>query len=264
MSKYLPSLLLFVTTSSVANIYWQPVEQTHSSGHGRQAKQFQLMGEQPEFSSVIEFIHSDLVSAPLDKKNSIVTLKPTGKDSYHALVARQKSDDFQSLAVRYIYNNGRPVGTSPSDLLAVELGGLQIIPSPLPREHWRYESLKTYNFNVVLAGAPLADHPLLATTTLGSNKVVHTDDEGRVQLFIPEDFPEIVPLKRATPAAELQLFSAVEKDGVTYEASLTTAYHASETSWKSVSLGAGVALAGIVFGFVINRRLPEHSRRKVK
>ncbi|MGK0497020.1 hypothetical protein [Neptuniibacter pectenicola] len=264
MGQYLACLLLFVTTSSMANIYWQPIKQDHSGGHGRQAKQFQLKGEQPALNTTIEFIHSDLESAALEQQDGIVTLKPTGKNNYHALIARQTSADFQGLAVRYIYNNGRPVNTSPSDLLALELGGLQITPSPLPREHWEYESLKTYYFKVMLNGRPLANHPLLATTALGSNKVVHTGEGGVVALLIPEDFPTITPQRRATPPAELQLFSSLEKDGITYETSFTSAYHASETSWKSVSLGAGVAFAGLLFGFVVNRRLPEHSRRKAK
>ena len=45
---------------------------------------------------------------------------------------------------------------------------------------------------------------------------------------------------------------------------MTAAYHPSESSWKSVSLGVLVVLIGLVVGFFINRKLPEHNRRKAK
>ncbi|CAG0907144.1 unnamed protein product, partial [Cyprideis torosa] len=55
----------------------EPIKQDHSGGHGRQAKQFQLKGEQPALNTTIEFIHSDLESAALEQQDGIVTLKPT-------------------------------------------------------------------------------------------------------------------------------------------------------------------------------------------
>ena len=270
--KYLPSILLFISSLSFADIYWQPVDNPNASGghgHGRMAKAFQLMGLKEiglkeGTDTAVSYIHSDLQSSDLSLHGDSVHVKSTGKNNYHALVARQKQDDTHRLAVRYIYSNGRPVNTSPSDLLAINLGGLQIVPSPLPREHWKYKSKSLYRFLITFEGEPLAEHGLLATTRFGSNEILHTDQSGFIELVIPEDFPEIIPLKRATPPGEMQLFSSYSHDGKVYEASMTAAYHPSESSWKSVSLGALVVLIGLIFGFYINRKLPEHNRRKAK
>lgn len=263
--KYLPTLLLFISSFSFADLYWQPVDNPNASGgHGRMAKGFQLMGLKAETGTTVSYIHSDLESSELSLHGDAVHLKSTGKNNYHALVARQEQGNEHRLAVRYIYNNGRPVSTSPSDLLALNLGGLQIIPSPLPREHWKYKSNSTFRFQIMFDGKPLAEQALLATTRFGSNEILQTDKLGLIDLVIPEDFPEIIPLKRATPPGELQLFSAYRHEGENYEASMTAAYHPSESSWKNVGLGAVVVLIGLVFGFYINRRLPEHNRRKVK
>jgi len=265
--RFFPLVLVFMSSVSLADIYWQPVESLKGAGghgHGRMAKAFQLMGLKDGTDTSVSYIHSDLESSDLSLHGDSVHLKPTGKNNYHALVARQVQDNKHRLAVRYIYNNGRPVNTSPSDLLALNLGGLQIIPSPLPREHWKYKSKSLYRFQVTFEGKPLAEHGLLATTRFGSNEILHTDQSGFIELVIPEDFPEITPKKRATPPGEMQLFSAYSRDGQEYEASMTAAYHPSESSWKSVSLGALVVLIGIVFGFFINRKLPEHNRRKAK
>ncbi|WP_428036288.1 hypothetical protein [Amphritea sp.] len=243
-----------------ADLYWQP-EPVKGGGHGG-PKLFRLIDQSPLAQSAAMLLHSDLQRSPLEPQGGVYRVKATGKNSYHALVATEQGNDFQHMAVRYLYFSGKPVDTSPSDLLAEPLGALEIVPDPLPREHWRYTSGKTYRFIVQFKGEPLQEQPVLVMTALGSTEILHTDADGVLTIAIPDDFTHVVAGVRANPPGELRIFSELKRDGIGYQTSLSTAYFVNESSWKSANLGAGVALGGLLFGFWLNRRLPAHSRRK--
>lgn len=248
-----------------ADWYWAPYTETASHhGHGRGAKQFVLHNATTEQQPDVELIHSDLVRETHRLDGNRLKLRPTGKNNYHLLLATAKGQRYEYAAARYLYFNGRPVDTSPTDLLAAPQASLVLIPDPLPREHWKYESQKSYWYRATFNGAPLANQPVLATTTFGSTEILHTDAFGVLEVHIPDDFPEVVPAKRATPPGELKLFISLERGGVDYQFSLSSRYHASAKHWKSASAGALVLGLGMFAGFVVNRRLPSHDRRRSK
>ncbi len=86
--------------------------------------------------------------------------------------------------------------------------------------------------------------------------------EGNLEIVIPNDFTDVQPGRRANPPGELRLFSELKREDIEYQTSLSAEYRVNSESWKSGSLGAGVALGGLIFGLWLNRRLPAHSRRK--
>lgn len=252
-------LLLYWPMLAQADIFWAP--ETASRG-GRGLQKLKLQGMEKDTTYTASLVHSDLVFAPLSLSVQQVVVKPSGKNNYHALVARSQNPQHRQVALRYLYFNGKPVATSPQDLLAQPLAELEITPDPLPREHWRYESRKTYRFKLTFRGQVQGDHPVLVTTGFGTSKVMHTDSSGLLTLTIPEDFPEIIPMRRATPPGELRLFSTLSAQGVEYETSLSAAYHASAKNWQSTSLGFFVAGMGLLAGVFLGRRVPAHNRRK--
>lgn len=246
-----------------ADLYWQPIKkQSGHSHHGRGAKSFSLVDLDKQTPLSTQLIHSDLERSELDASSGTLQLKPTGKSNYHALFAIQNSDEIERSAIRYIYFNGKPVKTSPQDILNLHKASLQIVPAPLPREHWKYESRKSYRFIISLDGNPVADQPILASTAFGSDQILHTDASGVVELTIPEDFPEIIPESRATPPGELRLFTSIEVDGKRYETSLSAPYRVSPRNWKNASLGFLFIGFGGLAGFLLIGKIPAHQRRK--
>lgn len=263
-SSFLFLLALFVPTAH-ADLYWYKQlknPHAHHGGHGRGMKQYYLNDISADLPISVKLIHSDLKTVELSLEQDLAKFKTTGKGNYHALIALQQSEKLERSAIRYLYFNGRPVDHSPSEIVQVKKATLQITPAPLPREHWKYESRKTYHFILSLNGEPLANHPLLATTAYGLNQILHSDDKGYVELTVPEDFPEIIPESRATPEGDLRLFTSTEIAGKRYETSISAPYRVSPRNWKSASLGFLFIGIGGVTGLLLIRKLPAHQRRK--
>ncbi|BBB24966.1 hypothetical protein [Amphritea japonica] len=258
-------LFLWLLTGQVqADLHWQPSTGETKGHQGAKAHVFKLVDRLSGTNSSVELIHSDLERSVLFSGSELFRINSTGKNNYHALIAHENGNKYRRMAVRYLYLNGKPVDYSPSDLLAVGLGAFEIIPDPLPREHWRYTSGKNYSFLLKFEGELLTDQPVLVMTEFGASEILHSDATGRLEIAIPNDFPDVKPGKRANPPGELRLFSELTREGIEYQTSLSAEYRVSSESWQSVSLGSGVALGGLVFGFWLNRRLPVHSRRKTK
>lgn len=275
-SLFLALILALYHSAAHADLFWQPTRLASSSADSAQSthhsagkkrkrqKTFALKNKDPQGQLIVELVHSDLARKGIELYGEVAHIRPTGKNNYHVLVAKEETPGVEKLAVRYLYFNGRPVDTSPSDLLAIPLATLQIIPEPLPREHWKYESLKSYTFRVVFNGQPLPDQPVLASTDAGSSQILHTDSEGFLELMVPDDFKTIVPKKRATPPGEFRLFTTYQHESKTFEASISSDYQANAAYWKNKSLGATVIAMGLFAGFALSRRLPAHNRRKKK
>ncbi len=255
-------ILWLLAPAAQADLHWKPYVNGAKGQHGHGAKVFQLVDLTPAAIQTAELLHSDLERSALQAESDLYQVKGTGKNNYHALVAREDGESYRRMAVRYVYFNGKPVDESPSDMLAVPLGAFEITPSPLPREHWSYTSGNTYAFELTFAGEPLADQPVLVMTEYGGSEILHSDGQGNLEIVIPNDFTDVQPGRRANPPGELRLFSELQREGIEYQTSLSAAYRVSSESWKSTSLGAGVALGGLIFGLWLNRRLPAHSRRK--
>lgn len=248
--------------SLCADIYWQPEASPPGQQHGRALGVFTLAGSASSSDVAVTLIHPDRVRSALTLTHQQVQLRPSGKNSYHALLAQQDTAQVHYSAVRYLYLNGRPTGISPDQLLAEPLAPLQIIPDPLPREHWRYESGRTYYFRLALHGQPLADQALLATTSNGASQVLHSDDQGRISLLIPDDFAEVVPGRGATPPAQLRLFTSWQTPQQTYHSSLSADYHPNPAHWQRTLWGSVVIALGMGGGLLLGRRIPGQQGRK--
>ena len=109
--------------------------------------------------------------------------------NYHWVVARQESADMVRVASTAWYF-GNP-GASPADLLPQVRHELEIIPTPLPREHGAYRESEKWRFLVRLNGVPLAGQPVTLETEFGSRSSFVTDAGGYATVLFPRDFRSI-------------------------------------------------------------------------
>lgn len=231
-------------------------------GHGHHASRgaaAALLGV-PEGASAVLW-KPDLERQPLEVKGGGVGFPRTGMGDYHAIVAEWEGESAREARIRYLYMRGRPSGHSPGELLAEAKTELEIVPDPLPREHYRYNSADRWGFRVRFREAPLAGVPVWLETAHGSGLEARTDAEGRVAFELPDDFPSVTPGRRATPPAGYSL--SVEHAGGRgrFHTVLLADYHAGPHHWQSTGWGLGVLALGLVAGLAVSRIGSEQTHR---
>lgn len=114
-------------------------------------------------------------------------LTPGRKGNYHWITARAEVNGEVRVAssVRYFSNPG----PAPTAMLAQAKHELEIVPMPLPREHWHYREGERWKFLVRFQGRPLADASLRLVTEQGSRIQFVADRNGIAEVTIPQDIP---------------------------------------------------------------------------
>jgi hypothetical protein len=216
----------------------------------RQPKRLMLMfGE----GAVARLWKPDLTSELLEIERGSIALPSTGFGNYHALVVEQDWGTSKDYLIRYEYMRGRESDFSPSKLANSEKAPLEIIPDPIPREHYRYLSDSQWDFLVRYKGDALADLPVVLETEFGSRLEGRTDAEGRVSFQLPDDFPEVKPGRRNNSPAELWLTARHDDGEIRYQTRLSAPYHVNPAHWQSTELAAGVLAIGLLAGGFIGR-----------
>ncbi len=233
----------------------------HGGGHGggRPAAGLMLSGED---GASVELWGPDLQRQLVIADEAGRYAKPrTGFDNYHALVARRTGEGFEEAAIHYYYGHGKPSGHSPSELTAAEKSSLEIVPDPLPREHWRYQGNRTASFVVRLHGKPVADLSVGLYSAHGTTLFTNSDSAGRVAFPLPDDFAEVVPARSANRPAPFVLRTALDADGMRYETTLSAEYSPDPAHWQSRSGGIVAAGGGFVLGLGILFGAASRSRK---
>jgi hypothetical protein len=81
-------------------------------------------------------------------------------------------------------------GPAPTAMLHLAKAELEIVPQPLPREHWRYRAGETWRFLVRFQGRPLANTGVRLETSGGTQQVFRTGADGVVRVRFPADVAE--------------------------------------------------------------------------
>ena len=201
----------------------------------------------------ITFWKPDLTQQSLQADNDQVTLPRTGMDNYHALVVERDSGDRVDTLIRYEYLRGKPSERSPAELAALPKTRFEIVPDPIPREHYHYFSDQTWGFLLRLDGHPVPDTEVILQTDHGSQITGVTDQTGRVSLQLPDDFPDVQPGERDERSAEFRVSAQIPVNDLTYHTTLSAEYQVNPAHWQF--FGWGVAMAGLGFlaGGVIGR-----------
>lgn len=195
----------------------------------------------------------DLSTQPLEIQQGEVGFKGTGVDNYHAIVAERTDGKLTEVAIRYEYAQGKPSGHSSTELTAANKSTLEIVPVPIPREHYRYHSDQTWDFIVRFQGLPVANQQVMLETAHGSRLEGSTTADGRVSLHIPDDFPDIVEGERDKRSAEFMVSTKYSDGGRIYQTTLNAAYRVNPQHWHSLGLGIMVAGIGMLTGGFIGR-----------
>lgn len=267
-ANYLAAVpLLFLAAQAQAGMVWsaRPVEngagnahqhhqsQQHAHGQQRKAKRFYLHGGQ---GARVEFWLPSTEQRPLslNDEDASVALHSTGMVSYHLLMATRQQPGRVETALRYHYMRGKPTDYSPATLVKAKKSQLELVPNPLPREHWRYQSLKPADFIVRFNGKPLTNKELRLTTSLGSSMKLSSDEHGRVRFLLPDDFTQVKPGRKNNPTAEFFVEVAHQESATDYHTSYSADYYVSPSHWQSTMAGFGAMLVGFVGGLAIIRR----------
>jgi hypothetical protein len=194
-----------------------------------------------------------LDTRPVTLAGNKATASTRGVDGYHLLVARRTVGAEEQVSLRYFYSPGKPSGHSPRELLQAQVSQLEILPTPLPREHWRYESGEPAAFVVRFAGAPVAYAPVQMITSNGTLLEETTDEQGRVRFNLPEDFADVRPGRMGNAPADFVVSVAHDAGGKRFTTTLNADYHVNPAHWQSL-LGGGLTLIlGFAAGLVLVR-----------
>ncbi len=155
--------------------------------------------------------------------------------------------------IRYEYLRGRPSKVSPATLAAAEKTRFEIVPDPIPREHYDYYSDQTWGFILRLDGQPLAATRVILQTEHGSQVEGTTDQTGKVSLRIPDDFPDIQPGVRDERSAGFKVRAETLAEGIRYTTLLSADYEINPAHWQSFGWGVTVVGIGFLVGGFIGR-----------
>ncbi len=176
--------------------------------------------------------------------------------NYHWVVAREESPELVKVASTAWYF-GNP-GDGPTDMLAATKHELEIVPSPLPREHRSYREAEKWKFLVRFNGQPLAGQALSMETEFGSRTNAVTDAMGIATLVIPRDFkqPQKGDGETEDPRARGRFVLATEKEdgGKRYQTAFNYSYTQDPERSRSLGWGAAFGILGMVAATPLLRR----------
>ncbi len=254
--KTLFLLLAFFAALWSESFVWKTLKTAQGpSAHGPQGKtQYTLSGADDAMNLSATYINSRLEAEPLDVSAERITLPRSLYDNYHALVARAQSANHHYSSITYLYNYGRPSQHSPKELTDLSKTDLEIIPSPLPREHDRYTASNRYRFKLHYQSKPL-QAPLTLSSSNGTTLQLRSDATGRFDVTLPNDFTDVKTGRGANASATFTLAVSHQDGSQHYETTLTQSYGVNPNDfWRSEPFGAAVALFGFGLGLLFYPR----------
>jgi hypothetical protein len=225
----------------------KPKKQAH--GH-RGPKKLMLTNAQ---GAKVTLWKPDLTTQLLEPEHGAFTLPKTGMDNYHAIVAEKDWGDVKEAVIRYEYTFGPPSKRSPSELAAAVKTEFEIVPDPIPREHYRYHADQTWGFILRLHGEPVPNLAVALESENGTRLASQTDQNGRVTFHLPDDFADIVEGERDRRSTPFAIMAETSDNGVGYQTMLTSEYRMTPSHWQSTELGLMMAGIGLITGGLIGR-----------
>ncbi|MEJ2621499.1 MAG: hypothetical protein P8163_14910 [Candidatus Thiodiazotropha sp.] len=211
--------------------------------------------------ATISYISPDLSTQSITPVMGNVTIPASGMDNYHALVIKKDWGNDIEVIIRYQYMFGRPSKQSPARLTAAEKSEFEIVPAPLPREHYHYHSQQKWSFLVRFQGELLADQALTLTTSNGSQQTQITDQQGRVTFIIPDDFPDLIDGERSKQTAQFTISGEYQHGDISYSTQLVADYRVNPSHWQSTELGLLVLGLGFLAGGFLGQNLKNRDQK---
>lgn len=203
---------------------------------------------------------------PLSLQGEVAVLKPSGLDNYHLLYASKDAHGTLETALRYHYMNGKPSKRSPAEIVNAAKSPLDIVPSPLAREHARYLSGREATFEVRFHGQPIGQHPIALETSNGTRWYARTESNGRITFVLPDDFAQVQSGREFNLPADFVLHVSYMDGDKSHRTSLSAPYHVNPGHWQSSAAGYAASFAGFMTGILIlgvaGNRLAEVGRKE--
>lgn len=208
-----------------------------------------------ESNSSASLIQPNLNKEPLEFKANTVMLPKPPMGGYYAMVAEVNTSEATYSAIRYLSLHGRPAGISPTKLTALPKTMLEIVPSPLHREHDRYTGSKSYRFIAMFEGKPLANTAIVLETHNSAPQTFTTDAKGVAEITLPNDFKNVTSDRRSNKPSEFLLTLRHDTEDKHYVTTFSMPYSANPNDfWQSQEWGAGAIFIGFFGGLLIYRR----------
>ncbi|OOZ42366.1 hypothetical protein BOW53_00580 [Solemya pervernicosa gill symbiont] len=260
---------LLLASSAQAELRWNPkppgahnMAQGGHGGHSRRGPVALYLDDSE--AAELQMWSSTLQLSELEQLEGKVELTKTGIDNYHAVLATRSSQTLHESALRYRYMRGKPSGHSPSELTALTKTPLEIVPDPLPREHWRYTGNQTANFTITFNGEPLAGAWVGLTSSNGTTLESTSDAEGSVSFPVPDDFSRVMPGHSNNPKGEFIVRTGHVDNGRLYRTNLTADYRVDPGHWQSNGVALFMLGGGFAAGLLVTRRRNDAENKKAK
>ena len=226
-----------------------PPSQT-TSGERRGLKKLSLINAE---GATVTLWKPDLSTQTLAQRQGDIAIPSTGLNNYHALVVERDWGYIKESVTRYEYLSGKPSKQSPSKLTEAVKSEFEIVPDPIPREHYRYYAGHRWGFILRLHGKPKAGVKLILKTENGTQLQAFSSQLGRVAFRLPEDFPDMAPGERDLRSAEFAISATTATAGTSYETMLTARYSVNPSHWRSTKMGVFVTGLGFIVGGLLGR-----------
>lgn len=183
----------------------------------------------------------------------------TGKvGNYHWLQATEVSPlGVVTASTAHYFANPGP---APTAMLQVPKADLEIVPQPLPREHWQYHAGETWAFRVRFQGQPLPNLGVRLETAGGTQQVYRSDADGVIRVTFPMDVPDGAPAGghdhgRGGRVPFVLAAGFTDPAGRYYLTGFNQVYGAAAQAGRSLPLGLGfLALGGAAAWPLVRRR----------
>jgi hypothetical protein len=246
----IPACLLSLSGVCNAAQTGETVKQSQPAHNHRGEKKIALENAD---GATITLWKPDLSTQLLSFEHGEVTIPKTGVDNYHVIVAEKDWGDHKEAVIRYEYRFGRPSKQSPSKLAAAQKTEFEIVPEPIPREHYRYHTHQHWGFLTRFKGAPAGDLDITLTTTNGTQLTSKTDVDGFVSFEIPDDFPEVIEGDRDKRLSQFTVASEYISEHKRYTTQLNADYRLNPSHWQSTQMGLLVVGIGFITGGFLGR-----------
>ncbi len=178
-----------------------------------------------------------------------------GMGNYYWMIARSESPEQITTAstVKYFANPG----AAPTQMLGLAKSELEIVPQPLPREHWQYRERENWKFLVRYRQRPLPGAKVHFETAAGSRADVVADANGIASVIFPTDLP--APANHAgghgmAPGGEF-LLAVTHEDGASrYLSTFNYTYSRDAMAGRSIWAGSAFMLLGGILAVPLLRR----------
>lgn len=187
--------------------------------------------------------------------------------NYYWVTAREEQGDRITVAsTSYYFSNPGP---APGQMLLAQKHELELIPQPLPREHNSYRENEDWKFLLRFNGQPLPDQVIKLETKNGSKVTFTSDAQGIATVRFPEDFKQVAEKREGGGGhdhgprrAPFVLETEYATNGKQYLTAFNSTYSPDAYTGRSLALGAGFTLFGMVLASPMLRRKPGASKKQ--